>query len=50
MIPLAMLFEAMEWPLFNFWAMAHGSFILAWPMLALITLVVRHLRSRKDSK
>ena len=34
MWPLGMLFDAMNWPLFNGWGLAHGSFILAWPMLA----------------
>jgi hypothetical protein len=36
MIPLAMLFDAMNWPLFHSWGLAHGSFIIAWPLLTLI--------------
>lgn len=37
MIPLAMLFNAMNWPLFHGWGLAHGSFILAWPLLTLLS-------------
>jgi hypothetical protein len=40
MIPLAMLFDALNWPLFNGWALFHGSFVLAWPALSLISFVV----------
>jgi len=36
MIPLAMLFDAMNWPLFHSWALAHGSFIFAWPILTVL--------------
>ncbi|MBS1802195.1 MAG: hypothetical protein JST28_02450 [Acidobacteria bacterium] len=37
MIPLSMLFDAMNWPLFHTWGLAHGSFILAWPMLTILS-------------
>jgi hypothetical protein len=37
MIPLAMLFDAMNWPLFHTWALAHGAFLFAWPLLALLS-------------
>jgi hypothetical protein len=43
MIPLAIVFDAMSWPFFNGWALAHGSFILAWPLLSIAA--VRGLRS-----
>ena len=51
MVPLWMLFDAMNWPLFNGWALAHGSFVIAWPALALIGLCLieiarRSLRAR----
>ncbi len=34
MFPLGKLFDAMDWPLFHTWGLAHGSFLLAWPLLA----------------
>jgi len=37
MVPLGMLFDAMNWPLFHTWGLAHGSFIIAWPILACIS-------------
>jgi len=40
MIPLAMLFDAMDWPLFHSWGLVHGSFIIAWPLLTLISFVI----------
>jgi hypothetical protein len=40
MIPLAMLFDAMNWPLFHSWGLAHGSFIIAWPLLTLTSFAV----------
>ena len=40
MIPLAMLFDARNWPLFHTWGLAHGSFILAWPMLTVFSFGV----------
>jgi len=38
MVPLAMLFDAMNWPLFHTWGLAHGSFLIAWPVLTLASL------------
>lgn len=37
MVPLGLLFDAMNWPLFHTWGLAHGSFIIAWPMLAFVS-------------
>lgn len=37
MVPLARLFDAMNWPVFNTWGLAHGSFVFAWPLLAYIS-------------
>jgi hypothetical protein len=37
MLPVARLFDRMDWALFNTWALAHGSFIFAWPMLAYVS-------------
>ena len=34
MWPLGALFNFMDWPMFNSWGLAHGSFIIAWPFLA----------------
>ena len=46
MIPFGMLFDAMRWPLFHSWGLAHGSFILAWPLLTLASFgVIRALTS-----
>jgi hypothetical protein len=42
MFPLGMLFDDMKWPLFHSWALAHGSFILAWPLLTLLTWALDH--------
>ncbi len=37
MVPLARLFDAMNWAVFDTWGLAHGSFVFAWPMLAYIS-------------
>ena len=49
MVPLGLMFDAMNWPLFHTWGLAHGSFIIAWPILAcvsfgLLQLLIRRLR------
>jgi hypothetical protein len=33
MVPLASLFDWMRWPHFNAWSLAHGAFVLAWPLM-----------------
>jgi hypothetical protein len=35
MLPLAALSTMMQWPVFTGWGLAHGSFIIAWPVLSL---------------
>jgi hypothetical protein len=40
MIPLGLLFDAMDWPVFHSWGLIHGSFILAWPLLTLASFGV----------
>lgn len=55
MIPLAMLFDAMNWPLFHSWGLVHGSFFIAWPALAaasfgLIKIVIRAIRARSSNR
>jgi hypothetical protein len=35
-----MLFDAMNWPLFHTWGLAHGSFLFAWPLLTLTSFIV----------
>jgi hypothetical protein len=42
MIPLDLIFNAMHWPIFNGWALAHGSFIIAWPLLTLAVWCAIH--------
>jgi membrane protein implicated in regulation of membrane protease activity len=54
MYPLAAIFDAYGWPYFNGWALAHGSLLLAWPMLTVVSFVVlvlvdRLLRREKSS-
>ena len=45
MMPLAELFDFMEWPNFNTWAMMHGNFGAAWPALAMFSFaVLGHLK------
>ena len=34
---LGILFDAMRWPIFHMWGLVHGSFILAWLLLTLIS-------------
>jgi uncharacterized membrane protein len=34
MIPLGWIFGEMNWPTFHGWGLLHGSFIIAWPILA----------------
>ena len=35
MVPLAAVFTTMDWPAFNGWGLAHGSFVIAWPLMSL---------------
>ena len=37
MAPLGMLFDAMNWGVFHSWGLARGSFIVAWPLLTLVS-------------
>jgi hypothetical protein len=41
--PLAMLFEAMRWAMFHSWALAHGTFVIAWPALTVVSFVALSL-------
>jgi hypothetical protein len=34
MFPLAYLFDLLKLPLFNQWALEHGSLVIAWPLLS----------------
>ena len=36
MWPLAMTFDSHKWPMFHTWALAHGTWMFAWPVLSLI--------------
>jgi hypothetical protein len=40
MWPLGWLFGVMNWPVFHSWGLAHGSFVLAWPMLSAFCFLV----------
>ncbi|HEX9760029.1 MAG TPA: hypothetical protein VGA40_03875 [Candidatus Acidoferrales bacterium] len=46
MAPLASLAEMNHWPYFQTWGLAHGSFIVAWPALSLLSYGVVHLADR----
>lgn len=52
MFPLGALFDHMNWPVFHGWGLAHGSFVIAWPLLTALLLVLgsfmRKLRARAD--
>ena len=37
MIPLIWISEAMNWGIFSGWAVWHGTFLLAWPPLSLLS-------------
>ena len=37
MFPLGWLFGVMNWSVFHSWGLIHGSFIVAWPLLTLIS-------------
>lgn len=46
MVPLARIFDAGNWAVFNTWGLGHGSFIVAWPMLAYLVFVFLRMSSR----
>jgi hypothetical protein len=48
MIPLAALFDAADWPVFHTWGLVHGSFLIAWPVLAGLSFAVG--RGLKETK
>jgi hypothetical protein len=50
MWPLAWLFGVMGWPLFHGWGLAHGSFVIAWPLLSGLVFLLGWLlvRSRDN--
>ena len=39
LIPLGSLFDSVGWPLFNSWALGHGMFLLALPLLIIGTSI-----------
>jgi hypothetical protein len=39
MIALGALFDAMYWPLFNSWALAHVTFPLVWPAFTIVVFL-----------
>ena len=46
MVPLGLLFDAMNWPLFHTFDLAHKSFFIAWPILAFFDFVLLRLLIR----
>ena len=37
MWPLGYIFGMMNWPTFHSWGLMHGSFLVAWPALSILT-------------
>ena len=51
MFPLGWVFGAMNWPVFHGWGLAHGAFIVAWPLLTLISwCLIRVMRFQSTKK
>jgi len=53
MWPLGLLFDKMNWAVFHSWGLAHGSFFIAWPLLAwavylVLTALFRTTASRNE--
>jgi hypothetical protein len=48
MFPLGMVFDDMNWPRFHSWALAHGSFHLAWPLLTLMCFAIQRVIERNS--
>ncbi len=46
MWPLGALFEAMHWPVFHGWGLAHGAFVVAWPLLSILVFAIMRLTSQ----
>ena len=46
MWPIGWLFGAMSWPVFHGWGLAHGAWIIAWPVLTLFSFLVLYLLGR----
>jgi hypothetical protein len=40
MYPIGMLFDVLNLPLFNTWALAHATFIVAWPILTAVGFLI----------
>lgn len=51
--PLGIFFNKMKWPIFNYWALAHGTFIVAIPILVFVVFkfigIVEHLFAKNRS-
>jgi hypothetical protein len=50
LLPLGWIFGVMNWPLFHSWGLAHGSFMLAWPVLWLIAYLLLGLFEPKTKR
>jgi len=53
MWPLSSLFDRNNWPVFHTWGLAHGSAVIAWPVLAsacygILMLVTLPWRMRRE--
>jgi len=49
MWPLGWVFGLMNWPMFHSWGLVHGSFVIAWPMLSVLSyMVLRGFERRRQ--
>jgi hypothetical protein len=47
MLTLGEVFDRMAWPIFHTWGLIHGSFLLAWPVLTLMSFAGLLLLDRR---
>jgi len=46
MFPLGWVYGVRNWPVFHSWGLVHGAFMIAWPLLTLVSWgVIRGARS-----
>lgn len=50
MVPMAMIFDTMDWPLFHSWGLTHGSLVIAWPVLTLLLQSTPAMMGRSSNR
>jgi hypothetical protein len=48
MWPLGLIFDFFGLPMFHLWGLAHGSFVIAWPALSLISYAAIWVATRQS--